>query len=352
MVTVADRLIKVVAVTPGGAALARRLCRELPGAQCWLPRNLAGSDPGVKTFRRLSQVFQGAFRARENLVCIMAAGIVVRSIAPYLRGKDLDPAVVVLDEGGLFAVSLLSGHLGGANDLARQVAGVLGGTPVITTASDIRGLPALDVLAERLGLAIENLAGVRGIQMALLSGRPIRVVDPDGYLAGMLAEYPGLFTREPDLEAARVAGRPTVYVGSREGPWPEWWLVLRPKNLVAGVGCHKGTPAAEIINFIQACFKEERLSLLSLKALATIAAKREEPGLQEAARSLGVEFIWFTAAELEEIAVPHPSAQVARHLGVQSVSEAAALKAGGVELILPKRKGANVTLAVARVAYP
>lgn len=304
----------------------------------------------MKTYRRLSQVFQGAFRARENLVCIMAAGIVVRGIAPYLRGKDLDPAVVVLDEGGQFAVSLLSGHLGGANELARQVAQLLGGTPVITTASDIRGLPALDVLASRLGLTIQNLAGVRRVQMALLSGRPVRVVDPDGYLSGVLTQYPGLFTREPDLAAARVAGRPTVYVGFREGPWPEWWLVLRPKNLVAGVGCHKGTPASEIVDFIKAVFTEARLSLLSLKALATIAAKKEEQGLKEAARSLGVEFIWFTAEELEEIAVPHPSAQVARHLGVQSVSEAAALKAGGVELIVPKRKGTNVTLAVARVA--
>ena len=110
MDSVPDRPIKVVAVTPGGAALARRLCRELPGSQCWLPRNLAAEAPGVKTYRRLSQVFQSAFRARENLVCIMAAGIVVRGIAPYLRGKDLDPAVVVLDEGGQFAVSLLSGR--------------------------------------------------------------------------------------------------------------------------------------------------------------------------------------------------------------------------------------------------
>jgi cobalt-precorrin 5A hydrolase len=352
MGSVPDRPIKVVAITPGGAALARRLCRELPGAQCWLPRSAAGEDPGARTFRRLSQVFQGAFRAREDLVCIMAAGIVVRGIAPYLRSKDLDPAVVVLDEGGQFAVSLLSGHLGGANELARQVAQVLGGTPVITTASDIRGLPALDLLAARLGLAIENLAGVRGVQMALLSGHPIRVVDPDGYLTGPLAQYPGLFTREPHLEAALVGRRPTLYVGFREGPWPEWWLVLRPKNLVAGVGCHPGTPAGELVNFIRATFKEERLSLRSLKALATIAARKDEPGLTEAARTLGVELIWFTAAELETVAVPHPSKQVARHLGVESVSEAAALKAGGVELIVPKRKTANATLAVARVASP
>ena len=115
------------------------------------------------------------------------------------------------------------------------------------------------------------------------------------------------------------------------------------------MGCHKGTPAAELIDFIKQTFEQEGLSLLSLKALATIEAKKAEAGLRQAARSLGVEFLWFTAAELEAVPVPNPSPRVARHLGVMSVSEAAALKAGGVELIVPKRKGANATLAVARV---
>ena len=128
----------------------------------------------------------------DNLVCVMAAGIVVRGIAPYLKGKDTDPAVVVVDEAGQFAVSLLSGHLGGANDLARRVAKLLGGTPVITTATDVQGLPALDVLAVEHGLIIENLAGVRPIHMALLEGRPVRLVDPEGFLSGELSRLSGV----------------------------------------------------------------------------------------------------------------------------------------------------------------
>jgi len=349
MDTVRTRPIRVVALTPEGAALARRLCRKLPGAQCWLPPAQAGGGGG-QTFNSLSQVFQEAFERGENLLCIMAAGIVVRSLAPFLKGKALDPGVVVVDEKGQFAVSLLSGHLGGANELARRVAGLLGGTPVITTATEVQGLPALDLLAVQKGLTIEDLAAVRGIHMALLEGRLIRVVDPDGFLAESLAGYPGLFSHEPDLDTALGQEGPTVYVGFRERPWPPGWLILRPRNLVAGMGCHKGTPAQEIIDFIKETFHQEGLSLLSLKALATIAAKKAEAGLKEAARSLGVKLIWFTAAELETIRVPHPSRQVARHLGVESVSEAAALKAGGVELLVGKRKAANATLAVARVA--
>jgi cobalt-precorrin 5A hydrolase len=343
------RPIKVLALTPQGAALARRLAQGLPGAECRLPRTQTG-ETGDLAFARLADAFREAFAAQENLVCIMAAGIVVRGIAPYLKGKDTDPAVVVVDEAGRFAISLLSGHLGGANDLARRVAQVLGGTPVITTATDVQGLPALDLLAVAHGLIIENLPEVRGIQMALLAGRPVRVVDPEGFLNGLVSAYPESFTLEPDLDRALAAGGPTVYVGFRERAWPREWLRLRPRNLVAGMGCHQGTPAEELIDFIKQIFQQEGLCLLALRALATIAAKKEEPGLRQAARTLGVEFIWFTATELEGIGVPHPSPQVARHMGVASVSEAAALKAGGVELIVTKRKGPNATLAVARVA--
>jgi cobalt-precorrin 5A hydrolase len=342
------RPLKILALTPQGAALARRLSRGLPGASAWLPQTQA-VEPGDLAFARLADAFREAFERGEDLVCVMAAGIVVRSIAPYLKGKATDPAVVVVDEAGRFAVSLLSGHLGGANDLARRVAEALGGTPVITTATDVAGLPALDVLAATHGLAIENLAGVRPIHMALLAGHPVRVVDPQGFLSGELSAHPELFSLEPDLDRALAGPGPAVYIGFRERPWPPEWLRLRPRNLVAGMGCHKGTPGEELVAFIRATFQRAGLSLLSLKALATIDAKKDEPGLRLAARSLGVDFLWFTATELEDVPVPNPSPRVARHMKVASVSEAAALKAGGVELIVPKEKAPNATLAVARV---
>jgi cobalt-precorrin 5A hydrolase len=205
-------------------------------------------------------------------------------------------------------------------------------------------------LAAEQGLSIENLPQVRVVSMALLEGRPVRVVDPDNYINELVAQYPDLFTLEPDLEQALSAPGPAVYVGFRERPWPADWLRLRPRNLVAGMGCHKGTSEKELLSFIESTFKQEGLSLFALKALATIEAKKDEPGLRMAARSLGVDFLWFTAQELEAIPAPNPSARVARHIGVVSVSEAAALKAGGVELIVSKRKSANATLAVARVA--
>ena len=284
----------------------------------------------------------------------MAAGIVVRSIAPYLQGKDPDPAVVVVDEAGQFAVSLLSGHLGGANELARQVARDPGRHPGHHHRHRRAGAAGPGrCWRRRLGLTIENLAGVREVQMALLSGRPVRLVDPDGYLAPAPGRIPGAVSAgSRTWTRPWPAAGPTVYVGFQGAPLARWWLRAPAPEPGGRDGLPQGHPGRGNSRLHSTTpLKKAGLSLLSLKALATIAAKKEEPGLQEAARSLGVEFIWFTAEELEEIPVPHPSPQVARHLGVESVSEAAALKAGGVELIVPKRKAANATLAVARVAW-
>ena len=233
------------------------------------------------------------------------------------------------------------------------MAEVLGGTPVITTATDVQGLPALDTLAADHGLVIDNLAAVKEVSMALLAGRPVGLVDPGGWLAPALGEHRHLFHEIADLDAALAgAPQPTVYVGDQERPWPGGWLRLRPRNLVAGMGCHRGTPAQELLDFLTDTFRQAGLSLLSLRALATIAVKKDEPGLQEAARRLKVDLLWFTAEELEKVPVPHPSAQAARHVGARSVSEAAALMASRGELLVPKQKSANATVAVARAASP
>ncbi len=350
MGSVPETAIRVVALTRRGASLARKISRDLAGAQCWLARTQAGGNPQEQTFDRVATVFGEAFQRGEDLVAVMAAGIVVRSIAPHLRGKTRDPAVVVVDEAGKFAISLLSGHQGGANRLARQVAQIIKGTPVITTASDLQGLPALDLAALSAGLTIENPSALSQVQMSLLSGVVLRLVDPDGFLAELAEEYPGArVIWETDLDTALAGGWPGVYAGFRERAWPQAWLVLRPKNLVAGVGCHPGASADEILRFLRDSFRKERLSLASLKALASIEARKEEAGLIEAAARLGVEFIWFSKEELQSVPVPNPSPQVIRLVGVVSVAEAAALKAGGRELILTKRKRGNLTLAVARV---
>ena len=349
MDTAGFREIRIVALTPGGAALARRILRGLDGATLWLPKRLVKGGMCSKSFERLESVIGDAFRNKEDLVCIMAAGIVVRHAAPFLQGKAFDPAVVVLDEKGEFAISLLSGHLGGANELSRRVASLIGATPVITTGTDVQGLPAFDSIARERGLIIENLEAVRQVHMALLEGRIVRIVDPGGLVEDVLTGYPEAALEESNLEEAISSKDSTVYIGSEEGDWPRHWLLLRPRELVAGVGCNRGTPSTEIIGLIRDIFREAHLSLLSIRALATIEAKRHENGLIQAAKELKVELVWFSTEELMKVTVPHPSAMVARHMGTASVCEAAALKAARTDrLIVAKRKSTNATLAVAR----
>jgi cobalt-precorrin 5A hydrolase len=209
-------------------------------------------------------------------------------------------------------------------------------------------------MARSKGLVIENPPAVREIHTALIEGRRVQVVDPGGWIRESLSPYEGAHLLvETTLERALALGDPCVYVGSKELGWPEGWLRLRPKELVAGVGCHRGTPSREILMLIRETFKQEGLSLLALRALATIEGRRKEHGLLETARALGVDLIWFSAKELVEMTVPHPSKLVVRHMGTVSVCEASALRAVGTgQLVVPKRKSKRVTLAVARADSP
>ncbi|MCK7510842.1 MAG: hypothetical protein MZV70_46760 [Desulfobacterales bacterium] len=164
---------------------------------------LAPLAPAAVPFASLKTALAERFRAYRGHVCVMATGIVVRLLAGLLVHKAEDPAVVVVDEGGGFAISLVSGHLGGANALARQVAAVLGARPVITTATDVNGVPAVDVVALELGLAVENPEAIKAVNMALLAGEPIAGARPGGLLTG---RAPGAV---PD---GTVAARARVWV--------------------------------------------------------------------------------------------------------------------------------------------
>ena len=197
---------------------------------------------------------------------------------------------------------------------------------------------------------------MRRIHMALLESVPVYVVDPEERLTESLEPYfGGPLVRSTLYEAEhhQEAGVPVVYVGVEEGVWPGHWLKLRPRELVAGVGCNSGTSATEILGLIRDTFDEEGLAVAGLRSIACIDVKKNEPGILEAAKQLGVGCLWFTAKELEGVTVPNPSEVVKKHMGVRSVSEAAALRgANATTLLVEKRKSANATLAVARAVFP
>lgn len=341
----------VYAFTPRGAQLGRRIADALE-AELFLPRRLADSlahapdaPPPLRAvpFDSLAALMEAQFHFRARHVFVSAAGVAVRATAPFLRGKAEDPAVIVLDQEGRFCVSLLSGHLGGANALAREVAAIIGAQPVITTATDSAGLPALDELGPRLGLRLSGLPAAKAVSAALLAKERPQLFDPLGLLAGAGVDS-GLF---------RVVPEPEAWTPEQPGAWVHWRaaparaLGLHPPSLHAGVGCRRGTQAEEILALLESTFAQRGLALASLAGLASVEAKADEPGLLLAAERLGAPLTFFTTDQLAEIRVPSPSALVRKHMGVDSVCEAAAMLASRGSLIVPKTKAPRATLAVA-----
>lgn len=336
----------VYALTRKGGDLGRFIADRV-SADLFMPERYA-RDYGAVPFGEFKRLVEEQFCRYSNHIFIAAAGIVVRAIGPLIRSKDLDPAVVVVDQGGRFCISLLSGHLGGANNLAKRIAGLIKGEPIITTATDVEGLASIDMMALEKDMKIANPKALKGVNAAILDEDPVQVYDPEDRL-GLSGEAPahGCFRCLKDMSEWEP-GRPGVVVTWRSEQREDLQLLLHPKCLVGGLGCNKGTKAGEIVTLVKKTFKARNLSIHSLKALTTIEDKREEQGLLEAAEALRVPLVFFRTHELSTVKVPNPSHMVERHMGVRSVCEAAAILGSRKgTLIVPKTKGKEATVAVA-----
>ena len=338
----------IYALTPQGASLGKYLADQT-GGDIYLPVRLCDSFKAA-CFDRLQDAAADNFLKYHRHIFIAAAGIVVRVIAPHLRSKKHDPAVVVLDQKGRHVISLLSGHLGGANALAHEVARLTGGEAVITTATDTEGVPSMDILARERYLFIANMNAVKDVNMAILEGKPVQIFDPEDRLGLENADIPGLSVNRVERKDEWSIQEPGVWVTWKlKTPDPGGnQLVLHPRRLVAGIGCNRGTASGEILELISTVFKDNALALESLKCISTIEAKRDEKGLINAADELNVPLLFADPSEIETINVPNPSSMVKKHMGVSSVCEATAiLKSGNSKLLIPKTRSLNATLAVA-----
>ncbi|MEU3923280.1 precorrin-3B C(17)-methyltransferase [Streptomyces sp. NPDC029004] len=299
-------MIGLISATAAGAAARDRLAAAWPG------RTRVYEGP-------VGRSVELAFAECDQLVCFLATGAVVRLISPLLAGKSADPGVVCVDEGQRYAVSLLGGHGGGANELAAQVADVLGCAPVVTTATDAADVPGLDTL----GWPVEG--AVASVTRAVLDGEPVAL---RADAVWPLPPLPGHVGGDGEV-VLRVTDR-VVEPGPREA-------VLRPPSLVVGVGASKGAPLDEVLGLVEETLRDAGLSARSVAALATVDAKAQEPGIVGAAERLGVPLVTYAPEKLASITVPNPSGAPLAAVGTPSVAEAAALAEGG-ELLVPKRK--------------
>jgi len=341
--------LAVWVITPNGVELADKIVQALPETHVYTKAGLSRLERHARQYENLSDALSGLFHRYAGHVFIMSTGIVVRVIAGLIRGKTMDPAVVVVDDRGTHAISLLSGHIGGANRLASRVASIIGARPVITTATDVNQVPAVDVMALERQLLIENSNAIKRVNMALLRGETITVYDPLGWLAGAIPQArscptPSSLNRSP--EAA------SVFVHDHRSDLAPEVLVLRPPSLAAGLGCNRNTDKQEIKDQLTHVLAQAGLASGSLCRLASIDRKANEPGLLALAEDLQIPIEFFDQEQLNRVkGIKTPSTVVEKHVGVKSVCEAAAiLAARGGTLIVPKQSTRNVTVAIARVA--
>ena len=370
-----------------------------------LAHKLAAAHPGdIYNKENFKENLRAGFSKYDSLVCIMATGIVVRILAPLIVHKTSDPAVVVLDQKGKHAISLLSGHLGGANDLAREMATISGGEAVITTATDVAGELSFDTFAKKYDMAIENIGQLKHISGALLAGKKVNVfTDKDveklypelveEQKRGMIDIFPlsDFFkiyktrninnTKTEDLKTKNIITTtiessstnidnvefdiPAVVIdegfslnehSAHTVSHPAHILYLHPHTICAGIGCKRNMEQKTIEEALLQTLKEEGIHPLSLKCIATIPLKSNEPGIIGTATNLNVPLKIIPTEEIEKLDINQlgiaTSEFVASQTGVLSVSTACSYLASGKgEILRDKAKYKGITIALSKEKF-
>ena len=316
-----------LAFTSKGLALARQLAAACLGAVARCGEN------GVN----LADWTAVQFAQSDALIFVGAAGIAVRAIAPHCRSKATDPAVVVLDECGRFAIPLLSGHLGGANDLARQLAKVCGAVPVITTATDANGVFAVDEWAKHQHCLVAEPPRIKAVSGALLAGRTVHFA----------SDWPMQGTPPAGVEQAGDTAQADFAMTLTPALMPDALHII-PHIAVLGIGCKRGTSAKKLSDAFTAFCAETKLAPQSILAAASIDLKKDEPGLTEFCQKQGWPVTFYTADELRNAPGQFAHSDfVQRITGVDNVCERTAVLAAGGPVWAHKWARDGVTFAVA-----
>lgn len=354
----------IVAITKHGVEMARDLAQKFPGTDLYYMSKFARGDEearGIQLFSNsVRMLFPALWPVYKGLIVIISLGAVVRMIAPLLEDKKKDPGVVVVDDRGENVISVLSGHLGGANELAREVAAVMGARPIITTASDVQKTIPVDLFGRRFGWEWDSADKLTPVSASVVNEEHVAVVNESGERDWWMHDtpMPPSIKEYASIAEAQAAKPHAALVVTHRLLAPEEQTILdngvlyRPKVIVLGMGCNRGTSAEEIEAVIRETLDELQFSLKSVKALATIELKKDEAGLIAVCEKYGWPFVWYSPQELNQVEISEPSETVFKFTGAYGVSEPAAkLYAGVDELVLTKKKSGNVTISVALMPY-
>lgn len=322
-------MITVISVTEKGNKLGEKILDSIQGVMY--------SKSDMESFK-LQNVVGEIFYKTSAIVFISSTGIAVRAIAPFIKGKDKDPAVVVVDVSNNFTISLLSGHLGGANELTTNISEILGNTPVITTATDAMGVVAPDMIAKENGLLIEDLKKAKDIAALLVNNHIVGF--KDDYL--QISTPKGYFHLDYFEENM-------VWVTNKvkaENVDNSKILRLIKKDIILGIGCRKGTTDSKIREFVSWVLIENNIDIRAVKKIVSVDVKKYEQGIVDFSEELGCEFYAFTREEIKTVQHKYEKSEfVYKTLGVTAVCEPV-VELGGGKIIIPKVKYDGMTLCV------
>ncbi len=297
-----------------------------------------------------------AFSKQDIIIFVGAAGICSRFIAPLLRSKDEDPAVIVIDELGRYVIPVLSGHIGGGNDFAVKLAELIGAIPIITTATDINGVFAIDTWAVAQNMKVANIEKIKEVSARLLKGEKIAILSEYSW-SGNPPTGIEMFhanKEEPVLDDVACRFRAGAYISIHNtGDVWEHTLRLVPRILTVGIGCRRGRTLDEIKAVLFEALNSIQVDALSIKQLASIDLKKDETGIIELAKELNVPFKIATSRQLLDVEGDFTSSSFVQGVtGVDNVCERSAIKfAQNGQLILRKFAKNGVTIAICQDEY-
>ena len=344
--------VSVLAITKNGINIGERLKELFPNWDIFVPSKLSNENKSITWYSEpTSDKIIELFKNSNALICLFSLGAVIRLIAPYLKDKKTDPAVIVIDDKTNFVISVLSGHIGGANELTQEISEKLNALPVITTAADVNKTIAVDLVGREFGWKIDDETTVTKISAHMVNAEPIGVFQQTGNKK-WYKELPKNVTIYNSLEELKKSNSRAHLIISDtiiDNELAQESVIYRPQSLVIGIGLHWDTTKDTIKDGIEHCLKKFNLSSKCIAKLVSIKKPEDVQGLIDLGKEMQIPVEYVNREELAEIITPNPSSTVKAFEGTASVSEAAAIKVSNGKLIVEKQKfPPNLTIAIAR----
>jgi len=347
--------IAVLAITKNGIEIGLKLKEYFSDFEIFAPIKFSNDNEKIHWYdESTTQKIVDLFKNNDGIICLFSLGAVIRLLAPHIKDKKTDPAVIVIDDNANFVISVLSGHLGGANELSNEIAEKMGATPVITTAADVNKTIAVDLVGREFGWKIDDDSNVTRISAFMVNKEKIGIFQNIGkkeWWKGKLPENITFFTNMEDLKDSDSKGYLIITNDQiNDEDVLKDSVVYRVPNLVVGIGLHWDTSKETILNGVNETLEKFELKQNQIARFVSIKKDKDVIGLIELGEEMNIPIEYIDREELATITAPNPSKTVQAFEGTASVSEAAAIKSSQGELIVEKQKfPPNLTVAIARI---